>query len=76
MNDEKLQLILDAFIENKNESVLETENFRIVSDHTLFRVSFFVNDEFVIHRTKGKDEEITVSSKLDIDKMMSEIKTH
>ena len=76
MNDEQLQLILDSFAKNNNEFVLETENFRIVSDHTLFRVSFLVNDEFVICRTKGENEDIMVSPNLDISKMMFEIKTY
>jgi len=76
MNDKQLQLILDAFVKNKNEFILETKNFRIVSDHTLFRVNFLVNDEFIIHRIKGSNEDITVSSKLDINKMMSEIETY
>ena len=74
MTDEQLQIILDAFTLNGNDFELSTESFHIVSDHNFFRVSFFINDKFLIYRTKGENEKIQVDKRLDIEKLLNEIK--
>jgi hypothetical protein len=74
MNDEDLELIIKAFQLNGNEFELSTSSFHIVSDHNLFRICFEVNNKFLIYRTKGNREKIQIDKRLDVAKLMNEIK--
>lgn len=80
MNEKKIKLILKAFQLNGNDFKLETPSFVIINDHNLFVVSFYNNndddDKILIYKnkTKGKNKKIKVDKKLDVDKLMKEIK--
>lgn len=74
MNDDDLKLIFSAFKLNNNEFVLELPNFRIVSDHNIASVSFFVND-LIIYREKGENKNITVNKNINIKELLTEVKT-
>jgi hypothetical protein len=74
MNDEDLELIIKAFQLKGNDFELSTSSFHIVSDHNLFRICFTVNNDFLIYRTKGKRERIQVDKRINVNKLMEEIK--
>lgn len=74
MNSKDLEMIIKAFQLNGNEFELSTSSFNIVSDHNLFRICFTVNNNFLIYRKKGKREKIQVDKRLNVNKLMEEIK--